>query len=87
MTLLKPRPSASIRPLLDAIAALAPSSRAGKGGKRITFTPAIATPDDCTAPVPIAVKLGKAVTLKTAAVAANATDKDRVRLQCVRKLP
>ena len=87
VTLLKPRPSASIRPLLNATEVLAPSSRSGKGGKRITFTPAITTTDECTREIQVAVKLAKATTLKTAAVVANGTDKDRIRLQCVRKLP
>jgi hypothetical protein len=86
MTLAKPPPSARIRPLLDAIAGLAPSTRSGRGGKRITFSPPDATSDDCTPLVGVEVRLGKTVSLKTSTTDASAKDADRLRLKCVRRL-
>ena len=86
LTLAKPRATGGVGDLFTALAALSSSTRAGKGGKRITFSPALATTDACTPPARIAVRFGRATTLKTKTTGAGGTDKDRLQLRCVRRL-
>jgi hypothetical protein len=70
--------------LLDAIGALAPSSRSGKRRNRVSFNPPDAAADHCTAPVPVVVPVG-AVALKVRATSpAGPPDKDKLRLKCTR---
>ena len=79
--------SANGRALLDAVAALAPSSRSAKRPSRIVFGPPDATPDHCTPAVPVRVPLGRPLVVKVSVGSPTGTrDKDRLRLKCVRKL-
>src|SRR5438128_1252269 len=79
--------SANGRALLDAVAALAPSSRSAKRPSRIVFGPPDATPDHCTPAVPVRVPLARPLVVKVSVGSPTGTrDKDRLRLKCVRKL-
>jgi len=72
--------------VLAPVAAFGPSSRTGKGLNLVTFSPPCATPDQCTAVMPLAVPLRHTVVLKVrAASSSGPPDKDKLKLKCVVK--
>ena len=75
------------RSILDPVAALAPSSRSGTHMSVINFSPPDATRDQCTAMLPLRVALSRPLAIKVQAASPTGTsDKDTVRLKCVRRL-
>ena len=72
--------------LLTAIAALAPSSRAGKRLSRVSFSPPAAATDQCTAELPLVVPLRRVLAVKARATSpAGLRDTDKLKLKCTRR--
>ena len=80
-------PSQMAESLLAAVAAMGPSSRAGKGQSQVSFSPPYATSDQCTAVLPLAVPVRRTLTLKVRASSSTGPpDADTLKLKCVGKL-
>src|SRR5262249_37711836 len=67
--------------ILDAVGALAPSTRGGKSRRQVAFTAPVVDTDQCTDRLAIPVSLGKTVSLKVVSTTATGSlDTDKLKL-------